>query len=671
MAEHRSVDHARTVNLPPLDFRAEIGTVNEEARTVDVIFSTGAAVDRMDYWTGKRYVEKLSLKPGHVRLDRLNAGAAVLDTHSGYSLANVMGAVQPDSARLEKGVGVATLRFARTPDVENVWQKVRDGIVRFVSVGYRVHKFEEDAANPTQVPVRTAVDWEPYEISMVPMPADAGAKVRAGDVQFNPCLIEGAVMEDRAMPENTTQPEAPAAPAAPPTAAPAVSTDAVRAEAAQAERARIAGIREIAKRGGLDDAFVTSHIDKGSSIDVVRSEAFDALATKADSDGPTATGTKVRMGEDARDKWTRGVSNWLLTRSGLAGVIAKHEGVAASTMEPGEFRGLSLIDLAREALVRHGVNVRGLDRMELAGQAMAYRSSYQTISDFAVALETTMNKVLRAAYATQNDTWSRFCGVASVVDFRAQAWYRSGALSVLDDLNEHGEFKNKSVPDAEKTSISASTKGNIIAISRQTIVNDDIGYVVRMMQALGRAGKLTIESAVYTQLLQNSGLGPTQTDSQPFFHSNRANVNASATAITVAGIEADRAMMRSQRDPNLQEYLDLTPTVLLVSVGKRGDALTINDSQYDPADSKFQKPNTVRGLFREVIDTPRISGTRRYLFADPSTAPAIVVSFLEGLQEPVLETMNGWRIDGVEMKARLDVGVNFVDGRTAVTNAGA
>lgn len=665
------MDHARTVNLPPLDFRAEIGTVNEEARTVDVIFSTGAAVDRMDYWTGKRYVEKLSLKPGHVRLDRLNAGAAVLDTHSGYSLANVMGAVQPDSARLEKGVGVATLRFARTPDVENVWQKVRDGIVRFVSVGYRVHKFEEDGGNSGQVPVRTAVDWEPYEISMVPMPADAGAKVRAGDVQFNPCLIEGAVMEDRAMPENTTQPEAPAAPAAPPTAAPAVSTDAVRAEAAQAERARIAGIREIAKRGGLDDAFVTSHIDKGSSIDAARSAAFDALATKADSEGPTATGTQVRMGEDARDKWTRGVSNWLLTRSGMAGVIAKHEGVAASTMEPGEFRGLSLIDLAREALVRHGVNVRGLDRMELAGQAMAYRSSYQTISDFAVALETTMNKVLRAAYATQNDTWSRFCGVASVVDFRAQAWYRSGALSVLDDLNEHGEFKNKSVPDAEKTSISASTKGNIIAISRQTIVNDDIGYVVRMMQALGRAGKLTIESAVYTQLLQNSGLGPTQTDSQPFFHSNRANVNASATAITVAGIEADRAVMRSQRDPNLQEYLDLSPTVLLVPVGKRGDALTINDAQFDPADSKFQKPNTVRGLFREVIDTPRLSGTRRYLFADPATAPAIVVSFLEGVQEPVLETMNGWRIDGVEMKARLDVGVNFVDGRTAVTNAGA
>lgn len=661
----------RTVELPPLDIRADLGKVNEEARTVDVIFSTGAAVDRFDYWTGKRYVEKLSLDPKHVRLDRLNAGASVLDTHSGYSLANVMGAVEPDSARVEKGVGVATLRFARTPDVENVWQKVRDGIVRFVSVGYRVHKFQEDTAEG-KVPVRTAIDWEPYEISMVPMPADAGAKVRAGDVTFNPCLIEGPEMEERAMKPETTQPEVPAAPAATPAAAPAVpSTDAVRAEAQQAERARIAGIRDIAKRGGLDEAFVTKYVESGASIDQVRSAAFDAMAAKSDATGPTPTGTQIRMGEDARDKWTRGVMAWLLTRTGLAPVVAKHENAPVSSFDPGEFRGLSLIDLAREALVRHGVSVRGLDRMELAGQAMAYRSNYQTQSDFAVALETTMNKVLRAAYATQSDTWSRFCGVASVSDFRAQNWYRSGALSVLDDLNEHGEFKNKAVPDAEKTTISASTKGNIIGISRQTIVNDDIGYVVRMMQALGRAGKLTIESAVYAQLGQNSGLGPTQTDSQPFFHSNRANVNASATAITVAGIEADRAVMRSQRDPNLQEYLDLTPAVLLVPVGKRGDALTINDAQFDPADSKFQKPNTVRGLFREVIDTPRISGTRRYLFAEPSSAPAIVVSFLEGQQEPVLETLNGWRMDGVEMKARLDVGVNFVDGRTAVTNAGA
>ena len=97
--------HVTTIDLPPLDFRAVVKTVNEESRTVDLIFSTGAAVDRVDWWTGQRYVEKLSLDPAHVRLERLNAGAPLLDTHDSYSVRNQLGAIEPGSARLELGDG--------------------------------------------------------------------------------------------------------------------------------------------------------------------------------------------------------------------------------------------------------------------------------------------------------------------------------------------------------------------------------------------------------------------------------------------------------------------------------------------------------------------------------------------------------------------------------------
>lgn len=181
---------ANTVDLSPLSIRATVGTVDPEARTVDLIFSTGAGVDRMDYWTGKRYREVLSLKPQHVRLDRLNAGGPLLDAHSAYSVGDVLGTVQPGSARIDKGQAVATVRFSKRETVEPIFQDVRDGIIRNVSVGYRVHKFEEDAGTENKIPVRTAVDWEPYEISMVPMPADAGAQVRSGDKSnTNPCVI--------------------------------------------------------------------------------------------------------------------------------------------------------------------------------------------------------------------------------------------------------------------------------------------------------------------------------------------------------------------------------------------------------------------------------------------------------------------------------------------------
>lgn len=447
-------------------------------------------------------------------------------------------------------------------------------------------------------------------------------------------------------------------------------TETTSPDAAAVEQARVLGIQSAVRLAKLGENFATDMIKRGLTIDHAREAIFAKLADEQRSTDPEKP--SITFGEDTRDKWLRGAANWLLVRSGLAALVAKHEGTDVRTVDPGEFRGLSLIDLARESLVRAGVSVRGMDRMTLAGQAMSFRSAnYQTQSDFATLLENTMHKVLRASYGITPDTWSKFCGIGTAADFRTQNWYRTGALTVLEDMNDHGEFKSKNIPDGEKATFSVGTKGNVIGITRQVIVNDDMGFVMRLTEMLGRAGKLTIEKAVYAQLTANSGLGPTQSNSQPLFHSSRSNINTTAAAITVASIEADRAVMAQQLDPNGQDYLDLQPAVLVVPSAKRGDALTINDAQFDPADSKFQKPNTVRGLFREVVATPRLSGTRRYLFADPAYAPVFMVSFLEGQREPVLETQDGWRFDGVEMKARLDFGVDVVDYRGAVTNAGA
>jgi len=182
---------SQTVDLPPLSIRADVGTVDAEKRTVDLIFSTGAAVVRSDFWSGKQYREVLSMEPAHVRLARLNAGAPLLDAHSAWSIADVLGTVESGTARIEKGHGLATVRFATgDPDVDRVWNKVQQGIVRSVSVGYRVYKFQEDTPKDGGIPTRTAIDWEPFEISMVPMPADTGAKVRNGDkTNTNACVI--------------------------------------------------------------------------------------------------------------------------------------------------------------------------------------------------------------------------------------------------------------------------------------------------------------------------------------------------------------------------------------------------------------------------------------------------------------------------------------------------
>jgi hypothetical protein len=166
----------QTIELAPLDLRAAIGDVQEDTRTVELTFSTGADATRFDWMTGKRYVERLSMDPKHVRLTRLRSSAPLLDSHSAYRLANQIGVVE--RADVDGKKGTAVVRFSKRADVEPFYQDVRDKIIRNVSVGYRVHRFEETQGKGNELPIRMATDWEPYEISMVPMPVDIGAQTR-------------------------------------------------------------------------------------------------------------------------------------------------------------------------------------------------------------------------------------------------------------------------------------------------------------------------------------------------------------------------------------------------------------------------------------------------------------------------------------------------------------
>jgi len=126
----RGASQAQTIEVTPLSVRADLGSIDDDKRTVSLIFSTGAPVDRMDYWSGKRFREVLSLKPGHVQLERLNAGAPLLDSHSAWSVSDILGAVEPGSARIEKGQALATVRFSKREAVQPIWEDVRGGIIQ-------------------------------------------------------------------------------------------------------------------------------------------------------------------------------------------------------------------------------------------------------------------------------------------------------------------------------------------------------------------------------------------------------------------------------------------------------------------------------------------------------------------------------------------------------------
>ena len=245
-----------------------------------------------------------------------------------------------------------------------------------------------------------------------------------------------------------------------------------------------------------------------------------------------------------------------------------------------------------------------------------------------------------------------------------------GSLSNLESKTELGEFRNKTIPDGEKASITAATKGNIINISRETVINDDMGALTDMAASLGRAAKRTVESDVYATLALNSGMGPTLADGVTLFHANHNNVSTGAP--TVTSFEAARVVLSAQKDVSGNDYLALTPAVWLGPDGISGQARVVVNSTYDPdASNKLQRANIAANMVQTIVGTPRLSSTPWYFFADPAQAPVLEVAFLDGNDTPYIELENGFSVDGARWKVRLDYGIAGVDYRGAVRSTGA
>lgn len=245
-------------------------SINEESRTVEVAFSSEIVVER---WFGS---EILDHDPASVRLGLLNGGGAVLVDHNRKDHVGVVEIARIDSDRK----GRATLRFGKGQRADEVFKDVLDGIRKHISVGYSIHKYERTKGENGSPDTIRVTDWEPNEISIVSVPADASVGVgRSAEEPTN----QGAEMPN---PNQPAEPQTPAQPvieqrstSQPQTpAAPAVHLDesAVR----QHERSRIAGITSAASSAPIDLTGLRDQaIESGMTLEEFRSAAFEQLAT--------------------------------------------------------------------------------------------------------------------------------------------------------------------------------------------------------------------------------------------------------------------------------------------------------------------------------------------------------------------------------------------------------
>lgn len=459
---------------------------------------------------------------------------------------------------------------------------------------------------------------------------------------------------------SATPPAAAAAPVTSPAVPEASITPEARAEVLRVENARRQSVRAAFAPFAAAPGVVELQAACENDANVTPEAAGQRLLAHLGSQATPIAGGGITTVQDEADKRRGGVVAALMVRAGHA----TKEQIAAHGSNP--WRGNTLLELARSSLEAAGINARGMDKREVVAAAFT-----QSTSDFPILLTDAIHRTLLSAYAVQALTWQRFCKRGSVSDFRAHNRFRVGSLGNLLPKNELGEYKSVAIPDGEKSTISAGTKGYIINLSREIVINDDLGAITDQAAAMGRAAARTVEADVYALINSNSGLGPVLADGKTLFHADHGNIGTGG-AMSTTTFNEFRVLMGMQKDVSGNDYLDISPAVLLVPLGLEAGAKLLNQAQYEPSTSKNSyTPNISLGMFRDIVGTPRLTGTRYSAFADANEAPAIEVAFLDGNDAPFLEQEAAFTTDGTSFKVRLDYGVAGHDYRGAATNAGA
>ncbi|MCB2106361.1 MAG: peptidase U35 [Rhodobacteraceae bacterium] len=436
--------------------------------------------------------------------------------------------------------------------------------------------------------------------------------------------------------------------------------DSTRA-AIDAERARSGEIIALAIRHGMPADFASQHIAAGISLDKVRGLVLDAVAARS---ATPPLNPRVEILQDEGDTIRAAVEVAIQHRANPASVQLDD---AAR-----QWRGMSLLEMGRAFVEQTtGQRMRGLGRMELATRLLNLDTGLRSgggmmsTSDFPNILANVVAKRLRNAYETAPQHWKKLARQSNAPDFKSRAVMQLSNLPQFKKVQEGGEYSHAALADSAEQ-YALSTYGRIVAITRQTLINDDLGAFDRLPMLLGRAAAETEASLFWSIILTNAAMG----DGTALFHANHGNLGTGA-AIDVAALNAGRAAMRKQKGFAAKaadaDPLNLTPAYLVVSPDKETEAQQFLATTLYPQEGA--KVNPFAGSMTQITEA-RLTGNAWYLFADPATIDTIEYAYLEGEEGLFTEQRLGFEIDGVEVKGRLDFAAKAIDWRGMYKNPG-
>lgn len=601
-------------------------------RTVELSFSSEEPYER---WFG---TEILCHDDGCINLDRFNNGLGVALFNHDRSA--VIGHI--DKAWIEGNRGKAIVRFDEDDESEKIYQKVLKGTLQGVSVGYSISRYEELIDSDSKSsngrftgPGYVITDWEPLEISIVSVPADPSVGV-GRSVDDN----EEEPMKGDAKAKGTEQNVPQVVPEVPESGVKGFNADDAKKLIA-AERERVSTITSLCRDFEVDG--VDEFIKSGKSVAEVREVVMDALRER---NKPVS----IKVGEADSDKFRMAMQDALMMSAGIP--------VANPAPGANELRSMSLMELARESLVREGLTANYADRLELAREAI------NSTSSFPIALSNVANKSLVQGYETAPATFGTWTGKGSNRDFKPAKRILLSEAAELKLVPEGGQFKDSQMSEAG-TNVSVLTFGRTFSLTRQAIINDDLGVFNDISSKFGRAAKNKINNMVYDLLSGNTVLE----DGKALFSVDRKNLATAGSELSVVSLAAGVAAMRRQKHIGENRNLNISPTYLIVPPELEALAYQVVKSVVDPARSN-DTVNPFSGRFTIVVDAALTDPHAWYLASRPTDVQTIEVTYLNGVETPRLETQTGFKVDGIEYKVAIDCNATALDFRGLYKNPG-
>lgn len=580
----------------------------ETPSTVSATLSSEAPV-RRSLW-GEVVTEVLRHDESSIDLSRARPSLPLIISHDQRTLpVGVIEGIRLDGRKLR-----GTVRFGQSPRAQEVARDVADRIITGISIGYSIERFA-DTTNKDGSTTRTATRWTPHEASVVAIPADTAAGFGRGKTMPE---IENTELTNNSF-----------------------TVEQVRAQ----ELERCKNIRTLCHVAKLGDSFADDLIRSGESIDAARSRVLDKLIAEEPDKSHGVNSAATGRDLERRDLYTSGARDNVTDRRAeiIKDVVAGR---------------LGSIELARSIVLQRGE--------QLPRNHNALISRAMSTSDFPQILTGAVGASLRNGYEVEPASHRAWVRVESVPDFKLQERPILGAAPDLKLKIEGGEYTLGAL-DEDGTSYKVATYGRRVKLTRETLVNDNLGAFLRLLPAMGQAAARKEADLVYSMFAENGGDGPDMQDGNPLFDATIHKNLTGPGAFGVNALSAARLLLRKQTSVG-GGYLAIRPATLIVPAEEEHTAELLLAAASRVIGTGLESDVTPWIKDLKMVVEPRLPATAAYLAGDSAQIDSAVLGMLDGDGQdgPFLEEWTEPETDDRNFKVRHDIGAKFLDWRGIV-----